>query len=122
VRQAVICTSRALAHERLGAVEREGPSTQRSCHLRCWVEPAATREPDKGEIVAKFVTGFVARARDGGGALLGYNCRLMWHSEVQGVTPNDEPSRDAIRQDLIRRKGPGADQPHRIAYKKVVRA
>ncbi|HWJ22222.1 MAG TPA: ATP-binding cassette domain-containing protein, partial [Gemmatimonadaceae bacterium] len=33
-----------------------------------------------------------------------------------------EGNYQAYIEDLIRRKGPGADQPHRIAYKKLVRA
>ena len=40
------------------------------------------------------------------------NSEVVWY----------EGNYQAYIEDLIRRKGPGADQPHRIAYKKLVRA
>jgi sulfate-transporting ATPase len=36
--------------------------------------------------------------------------------------PSYEGNYDSCIEDLKRRKGPDADQPHRIAYKKLVRA
>jgi len=52
---------------------------------------------------------------------------LTKRCEVRGPEPHpdvgcSEGSYGAYIEDLKRRKGPDADQPHRIAYKKLVRA
>ena len=46
----------------------------------------------------------------------------MREPELRREVACSEGNYQAYIEDLKRRKGPDADQPHRIAYKKLVRA
>jgi hypothetical protein len=47
---------------------------------------------------------------------------LLWQPPTTGQFHSSERNYQAYIEDLKRRKGADADQPHRIAYKKLVRA
>jgi len=46
----------------------------------------------------------------------------VWHDPTTRHPHSFEGNYQAYIEDLKRRKGADADQPHRIAYKKLVRA